>query len=182
MKYLISLFFAILLELTLAGCATTIGTPFNDAKVPEIKEGVTTKEWVVKNIGEPAGVTREPEGEVWYYQATEGYNYLDMVKGAVGGPMKMAEMKQLKLTFNEKGVVKKIDTNLRAMSYKESLEKPAEPASPPVAATQPEPAAAAPVESQQPAVVASDSAPLAKKTKAVPRTKKTSSPPAATQM
>ena len=66
--------------LSAAGCgsldgpaASDTGRPFDDAYVAQIKKGVTTKDEVRKNIGEPWQTTATSGNDTWTYHYSNAY-------------------------------------------------------------------------------------------------------------
>ena len=63
---------AVLLAIAMSGCASRLGRNFDDAHVPQIKPGETTKAEIRSRFGPPALVSRAGEEDTWTYAYYEG--------------------------------------------------------------------------------------------------------------
>lgn len=89
--------------LLVGGCATTSGNSAltNKEAVKSIQINKTTKEDISRMFGAPSGQSRRVDGETWTY----AYSSVSVVPF-----FNSADMRQLNVTFDKRGVVTGYDT------------------------------------------------------------------------
>ncbi|HEY4092157.1 MAG TPA: outer membrane protein assembly factor BamE [Luteibacter sp.] len=100
-----SLLISALLTLTLAGCATTTGRPFNTEAASQFSDGKTTQAQVRSALGEPETVQDRGDGTtMWVYSSSESKaSVRDYIPFA--GVANNTRMQALTLVFDRRGVL-----------------------------------------------------------------------------
>lgn len=112
-----TILFISMVSISLAGCGTTgYGTPINAAAVKTIKKGVTTREEVVKMLGQPMNEMMMPDGS-----RIMTYSYSQSAAIQLPFTTKNYGRQSLQIDLSNKGIVTDYQFNNTSMQVNQGL-------------------------------------------------------------